>query len=169
MLHMALFEMILITATLTCSLVAGFLLSFAIVVMPGLRNLDDSGFVSTFRKIDLVIQNRPPLFILMWVGSLVSLVVAAGMGLTRLDGPWRLAVAVTTLTYLVGVHLPTLLVNVPLNNHLQALRVEDLGTAELRSERMGFEGRWNRWNMIRTIVAVLVSLQLMVTLWSQFG
>ena len=167
MLHSALFEMVLITATLSCSLVAGFLLSFAIVVMPGLHNLDDSGFVGTFRKIDLVIQNRQPLFILMWVGSLVSLVVAAGMGLTRLDGPWHLLVAGTALTSILGVHLPTLLVNVPLNDHLQALRIEELGAAELRSERLGFESRWNRWNTFRTVAAILVSLQLIVMLWSR--
>lgn len=161
---MTIFEMILITATFSCSLVAGFLLSFAIVVMPGLRNLDNEGFVRGFGAIDLVIQNRQPLFVLVWVGSLVSLCVAGWMGLDRLDGPGRLLLAGTALVNLLGVHLPTAAVNVRLNNHLQSLQIDHLDAAELRSERRGFESRWNRWNAFRTSVAGLVSLALIVTL-----
>lgn len=158
------FEMVLITATFSCSLVAGFLLSFAIVVMPGLRTLNDDGFIRGFRAIDRVIQNRQPLFVLVWLGSLVSLCVAGWLGLDRLDGPSRLIVAGTALANLLGVHLPTMVVNIPLNNRLQALRIEGLDAAELRSARRAFEKRWNRWNVFRTAVAALVSLLLIVTL-----
>lgn len=159
------FEAILIVATLACTLVAGFLLAFAIVVMPGLRNLDDAGFLRAFQVMDRVIQDRQPVFILMWVGSLVSLVVAAGLGLRQLEGAWRLLVAGLAVAALLGVHLPTVVVNIPLNDRLQALRVEDLGADALRSARMGFEDRWNRWNRVRTVVAGLVSLLLIVTVW----
>jgi uncharacterized membrane protein len=161
---LTLFQVILIAATFSCSLLAGFLLAFAIVVMPGLSTLDDPGFVRGFRAIDLVIQKRQPLFILLWAGSLVSLGIAGWMGLDRVEGPWRILLASTALANVLGIHVPTLVVNVPLNNRLQSLRMSDLDAAQLRSERQAFEGRWNRWNIVRTLVACLVSLVLIVTL-----
>jgi imidazolonepropionase-like amidohydrolase len=157
---------ILIMATLACALVAGFLLAFAIVVMPGLRRLDDAGYIEAFRAIDRVIQNGQPLFVLLWVGSLVLIIAAAGMGWRHLDGPWQLVVTGAAVVYLLGVHVPTLMVNVPLNNRLQALRSTGSGANENRAARMAFEDRWNRWNVVRTVVAVLVSLLLIVTLSS---
>jgi uncharacterized membrane protein len=86
------------------------------------------------------------------------------MGLDRLDGPWRLLLAGSALASLLGVHLPTISVNIPLNNRLQSLRLEELDPAGLRLERARFENRWNRWNGFRTAVAGLVSLQLIVLL-----
>jgi hypothetical protein len=42
---------------------AGCLFAFAAVVMPGLRSLDEGGFIRTFQVIDRVIQNDQPLFV----------------------------------------------------------------------------------------------------------
>jgi uncharacterized membrane protein len=55
---MDLLQIALTLATLLCSLVAGFVLAFAIVVMPGIRNLDDHDFLQAFKAIDRVIQTR---------------------------------------------------------------------------------------------------------------
>ena len=59
---MNLFLPVLVLATFLCSLVAGLLFAFAVVVMPGLRSLDDGGFIRAFQAIDRVIQNNQPLF-----------------------------------------------------------------------------------------------------------
>lgn len=67
---MEIFQAILLLTTLLCSLVAGFLFAFAVVIMPGIKNLDDGDFLSSFRAMDGVIQNSQPLFIMVWVGSL---------------------------------------------------------------------------------------------------
>jgi uncharacterized membrane protein len=158
------FDVTLIAATLLCSLVAGFLLSFAIVAMPGLKKLDDAQFLRAFQEIDLVIQKRQPLFMTLWTGSVLSLVVAAGMGMSRLDGLGLMLIVGAALIYLLGVQFPTLAVNVPLNNRLQTLRVDTLHTTEHRDARESFEDRWNRWNAFRTAAASLTSLLLIVAL-----
>lgn len=163
---MNLFELTLIAAAFLSSVVAGLILSFATVIMPGLRNLDDGDFLRAFRAIDRVIQNGQPLFVLVWAGSLVSLLAATVMGLSRLDDPWGPIVAAAAVVNLLGVHLPTLVVNVPLNNRVQALRLEGLSPEELRSARMGFEGRWNRWNVFRAVVASVVAVALIAALWA---
>jgi uncharacterized membrane protein len=59
------FHLTLILATLLCSLVAGFLFAFAVVVMPGIARLDDASFLRAFQVIDRVIQNNHPLFMVV--------------------------------------------------------------------------------------------------------
>ena len=51
------FSCFLIAATFLNSLMAGFLFSFAVVVMPGIKSLSDREFLRTFQVIDRVIQN----------------------------------------------------------------------------------------------------------------
>ena len=52
-------------STLLCSLVTGFILTYAIVVMPGLSKLDDKEFIKAFQVTDGIIQNNQPIFILI--------------------------------------------------------------------------------------------------------
>ena len=73
-------------AAFLCSLVAGFLLAFAVVVMPGIRNLGDREYLRAFREIDGVIQRGHPLFGLVWLGSMVVLVIGLGLGLGQVVG-----------------------------------------------------------------------------------
>lgn len=54
---MGIFQFTLIVATFLCSLVAGFVFAFAVVVMPGIGNLGDGAFLRAFQVMDRVIQN----------------------------------------------------------------------------------------------------------------
>ena len=118
------FQLTLILATFLSSLVAGLLFVFAIVVMPGIRNLNDREFIRAFQAIDGVIQNNQPLFILVWVGSAVALVTSAVFGIGQWEGLRRLLIIVAALAYILGVQLPTITINIPLNNKLQRLDVD---------------------------------------------
>ncbi|KPK01784.1 MAG: hypothetical protein AMS20_12990 [Gemmatimonas sp. SG8_28] len=158
------FQTVLIVATFLCSLVAGFLFAFAVVAMPGMRRLNDREFIRAFQAIDRVIQDNQPLFLLVWVGSVPALVLAAVLGIGQLDGPGRLLVIVATVAYLFGVQLPTLSINVPLNNRLQAVDVDAVSEDAHRAARAAFEPRWNRWNAVRAVVASVVSATLLVLL-----
>ncbi len=161
----ATFQIVLILATLLCSLVAGFLFAFATVVMPGIKTLKDREFIRAFQAIDGVIQNNQPLFVAVWMGSVVLVVAAAGLGLGRLEGAQRLLLISAPLVYILGVQWSTFTMNVPLNNRLQALNVETMDEAALKAARMGFEPSWNRWNLIRTPFAGLASVLLMILLF----
>jgi uncharacterized membrane protein len=147
-------ETILLLAALLCGLVAGFLFAFAVVVMPGIARLDDAGFVRAFQVIDGVIQKGQPLFGLVWLGSAVAVLAAAGVGASALAGvDLAMAVAAAVL-WVLGVQVPTFTVNIPLNNRMQR-------NAVTRAE---FEPRWNRWNAFRTVSAVLASALLLILL-----
>ena len=123
---MGIFQIALILATFLCSLVAGLLFVFAIVVMPGIRSLNDREFIRAFQVMDGVIQNNQPIFVLVWIGSVVALVASAVLGISigQLDGAGRLLIIFAALAYLLGVQLPTVTINIPLNNKLQTLDVD---------------------------------------------
>ncbi|MYM63138.1 DUF1772 domain-containing protein [Pseudomaricurvus sp. HS19] len=161
---MGIFHAALITATLLCSLVAGFLFAYAVVVMPGIKSLSDRDFIRAFQVTDRVIQNNQPVFISVWVGSVVAVVAAAFLGGRLLDGVDFLLLVLAAVAYIAGVQLPTIVINVPLNNRLQALDVDALSDADLRLARVQFESRWNNSNVIRTLVACWVSVLLIVLL-----
>ena len=62
----------LFLSVLFCALTTGFILTYAIVVMPGLSKLDDKAFIKAFQATDRIIQNNQPIFILIWLGSIIS-------------------------------------------------------------------------------------------------
>jgi len=73
-----------------------------------------------------------------------------------------LVVLVAAALYLLGVQLPTARVHLPLNNEIQSVEVESIGEAEQKQARERFEARWNRSNRIRTAVAIVTMLLLVV-------
>ena len=162
---MGIFQIALMLATLLCSLVAGFCLTWALVVMPGIRSLNDREFIRAFQVMDRVIQNYQPIFMLVWVGSVVALVTSAALGIGQLDGAERLLIIFAALAYLLGVQLPTFTINVPLNNKLQTLNVDAMNETTQKAARKDFEPRWNLWNSIRTAFASLASALLIILLF----
>lgn len=161
---MGIFELTLMVAIFLCSLVAGFLFAFAVVVMPGIGRLGDGEFLRAFQVMDRVIQNNQPLFLLVWIGSAVALLAAAALGFGRLDGAGRLLMIAAALVYLLGVQLPTVAFNIPLNNRLQTLEIDRLDETARAAARQRFEARWLYWNSIRTVLASLASVLLIVLL-----
>lgn len=159
------FQIIVILATLLCSLVAGFLFAFATVVMPGIKTLNDREFIRAFQVIDGMIQNNQPLMVAVWMGSILAAVAAALMGFGQLDGTQRLLLISAPIVYILGVQLSTFTINVPLNNKLQKLNVDAMDEAALQAARMKFEPSWNRWNLVRTPFAGLASVLFMILLF----
>jgi len=153
-------QSVLILATFLCSLVAGFLFAFAIVVMPGIRKLNNRESIRAFQVMDGIIQKNQPAFMVVWLGSVITLIGAAALGVGHLDATGRWLLIVSTVACLVGVQLPTFAINVPLNNRLQAVNVDAVDETAQHAARQSFEGRWNRWNANRTAVSCLVSLLL---------
>jgi uncharacterized membrane protein len=158
------FQIALIVATLLCTLVAGFVFAFAVVVMPGIRKLGDGEFLRAFQVMDRVIQNSQPVFMLVWMGSVLALLASAALGFGQLDGVGRFLVIAALLLYVLGVQLPTAMINIPLNNMVQTLTISDMDETAQNAARLEFESRWNRSNVTRTVFASLVSILLLILL-----
>lgn len=159
------FQITLFLATFLSSLVAGLLFAFAIVVMPGLARLNDREFIRTFQVIDGVIQNNHPLFIGAWLGSALMLIVSAVLGLWHLEGVSRMLLIGAALVHIVTIQLPTISINIPLNNKLQTLNVDAMNAAAHQIARQEFEPRWNQWNIVRAVTSSLVLGLLIILLF----
>ena len=158
-LHMA-----LLLSILFCSLVAGLLFGFAVVVMPGIAKLADKEYLLAFKHMDGIIQNNQPLFVLVWVGSILSVITTLGLGIMNLSGAQIYLLIGGSVLYLLGVQLPTFRFNIPLNNSLQKLDIEGLKENEAALFRTSFETSWNRWNIIRTVNAIIAFSMLLLVL-----
>ncbi|MGB2106725.1 MAG: DUF1772 domain-containing protein [Candidatus Puniceispirillum sp.] len=159
---MALLTGLLLITTLLCALVTGFIFTYAVVVMPGLAKLDDKDFIRAFQVTDGIIQDNQPLFMLVWVGSIISVLCTMVTAFITLSGVESWLIIAIGAIYLVGVQGITISIHLPLNNHLQRLDIDDLDAASLRDERVMFESRWVYFNRIRTAIAFSVSLILLI-------
>ena len=161
---MDLLDISLIFSITFCSLVSGFIFTYAIVVMPGLSNLNDKEFIRAFQVTDAVIQNKQPIFMFTWIGSIVSLlgtILTSVVGFGLLE-TWL--VVLFSVVYLLGVHGITIAIHIPLNNNIQKVLIDGLNDKAIMDERVKFERKWNYFNNIRTSVSISVSLLLLILL-----
>ncbi len=164
---MPIHDLLLITATLLCGLTTGLVFAFMVVIMPGIRTLPDREFLRAFKVMDRIIQNNDPLFLLAWAGSVVALVAAGIMNFSVQAGTPRLLLIGAVAVYLLGVQLPTVVVNVPLNNQLQATELDTLDAVGLQQARAAFEPRWVFWNTFRTMVGLLTTILLLAVMYAR--
>ena len=164
---MGIFQTALILSAFLCSLVAGFLFAYAIVVMPGIKNLNDREFIRTFQVTDRIIQNNHPIFMLVWVGSAIAIIVSALYGIGRLQGVDLFLLALAAVAYILGVQVSTIVIHLPLNNKLQTLDIDAMNETDIKVARNDFEPRWNTSNLIRTAIASCVSVLLIILLFRQ--
>ena len=161
---MDLLDILRISSILTCSLLTGFIFTYAIIVMPGLTKLNDKEFIRAFQVTDAVIQGNQPLFILTWIGSIISLLSTVLFSIITFGiyDSWSLIFA--GVVYLLGVQVITISIHLPLNNRIQKINIDELNDQMLNEERFTFETKWNYFNNIRTGVGFFVSLLLLLIL-----
>ena len=161
---MNLMQFAILLCTLLCSLVAGLVFTFAVVVMPGIRTMGYLEFLKSFKAMDRVIQNNHPIFMLVWLGSVVALIASTVLGIWQLEGVDQMLLGASCLVYLFVVQLPTFIINIPLNNHLQSCDLDSMSDAELMEMTAMFDSRWLKWNAIRTVLAALTTTLLLILL-----
>ena len=154
----------LIFSILSCSLVTGFIFTYAVVVLPGFSKLGDKEYIRVFQVTDGVIQNNQPLFMLTWIGSIISVLgaILASILSPELAKTWF--VVLIGAVYLIGVQGITITIHLPMNNHIKDLNLDELDNQTLSKERLKLETKWNYFNNIRTGVGFFVSLSLLLIL-----
>ena len=157
-------DILLILSILLCSLVTGFIFTYAIVVMPGLSKLKDKEFIRAFQVTDEIIQNNQPIFMLIWVGSIISVLSLIISSVIIIGISESLLTIIIGTIYLFGVQGVTIGIHLPLNNQIQKVNTEELDDQKLHEERLNFERKWNFFNNIRTIIAFFITLMFIVIL-----
>ena len=157
-------DFLLIPSVILCALVTGFIFTYAIVVMPGFSKLSDKEFIKAFQVTDEVIQNNQPLFMITWIGSIISilLTIIVATATTGLSNSWL--IILVGVIYLLGVQGVTIVIHLPLNNHIQKMDIDKMTDKNLGEERRKFQKKWNFFNNIRTSVAFSVCVTLILIL-----
>ena len=132
--------------------------------MPGLSKLNDKDFLKAFQVTDAVIQNKQPLFMSTWIGSIIAMLTTILVSLVSVGLSETWLIVLVGVAYLLGVQGITVAIHLPLNNHIQKVKIEELNDKMLADERLKFETKWNFYNNIRTVVAISVSLLLLILL-----
>lgn len=130
--------------------------------MPGLSKLSDKDFIRAFQVTDGIIQNNQPLFMLTWLGSIISILclILSSIISVGLHESWL--VLFISVSYLLGVQGITILVHLPLNKNIQKLVVDETKIQSFNEQRVYFENRWVTFNFLRTFVAICVSVSLLL-------
>ena len=149
-------DITLYLSVLFCALATGFILTYAVVVMPGLSKLDDKEFIKAFQVTDGIVQNNQPIFILIWIGSIISVLCTIIVSILSLGTLKAWLIILTSLIYLLGVQGITISIHLPLNKHIQNIDIDTTDSQTLSSERKNFETKWNFFNNIRTVIALFV-------------
>ena len=145
---------LLLVSTLLCTLVTGFVFTYAIVVMPGFGELNDREFIQAFQATDGIIQNNQPLFMFVWVGSIASVAATIVLNIVHLNGNEHWVIILFGTLYVIGVQGITMLVHLLLNNSLQGVDINELDLESSKQLRSEFESRWNYFNNIRTSIVL---------------
>jgi uncharacterized membrane protein len=141
-------------------LMGGLYFAFSTSVMPALRRLPPAAGAEAMQQVNRVILN--PLFYLVFMGTaLVCLLLVIGAPFSGRAGTvW---IVIGALLYLAGNTGLTMVVNVPMNNRLDAANpLTDQGGAIWAD----YLNRWTAWNHVRALACTAATAALTVGLWS---
>ncbi len=146
---------------LTTGLSAGLFYAWAVSVIPGTKLVSDKTYMETMQAINRAIIN--PGFMVIFIGTLFLLTICTY---------WQFKIGVdikfwfiigATITYLIGTIGITAFGNVPLNETLDLVNVNQLSEEELRQTRASYEIYWNKLHNIRTVFAVVSFILLLLS------
>ncbi|WP_319480232.1 DUF1772 domain-containing protein [uncultured Draconibacterium sp.] len=157
---------ILIITTIFSGLMAGLFYAWSISVTPGLAKINDVSYLQAFQSMNRAILN--PLFFVVFFGLVILLPVLSYLSFQTSINNQFWYVILATILYFIGVMGVTIIGNVPLNNALEALQIESMTPEQMDEFRKGFESKWNRLNIIRTISSTLAFLLLVIACAREF-
>lgn len=155
-------EILLLISILLCGLVSGLVFTFAILIMPSFESLTDLDYLQRFKDMDTIIQKNHPLFILVWLGSVLAIIALAVLSIFSIEGINLYFILCAAAVYIFGVQFPTIRFNIPLNNSLQEGELKQMDKDKLNDLRKQFESRWVPSNTLRTFLSILVTILLIV-------
>ncbi|WP_019634639.1 DUF1772 domain-containing protein [Actinomadura atramentaria] len=152
-----------VLSLLMSAAMAGTFFGFSVGVMPGLNATPGAASIAAMQGINQRIQN--PLFLAAFMLMPVAAAVA-GIALWSMD---RRAAALlffaAAAVYVVGAFLPTVAVNVPMNDALARLRIPS-DAADAAREWTRYSGRWTAWNHVRALFSTAAVALVAAGFWA---
>jgi uncharacterized membrane protein len=148
-----------VAAAVGSALVAGLLFAFSTSVMPALARRPDAEGIPVMQAINATILN--PLFGLVFGGTTLLCLVLAVTAPFTTDESHATLRGIGSALYVVGVFVETMVVNVPMNNTLDAVDpASHAGASYWRT----YLRQWTAWNHVRALLGAVASVLLVLSL-----
>jgi uncharacterized membrane protein len=138
---------------------AGVFFAFSTAVMSGLAKLEPAQGLTAMQSINRTILN--PVFLTVFMGSAALCAITAFTSFGKWHSSSALLFFIGSALYLVGSFLVTSLINVPLNNTLDAVV---LGSPEAVQTWRSYLTTWTAWNHVRSVASLLATTLLILGL-----
>lgn len=142
----SLLTMLIAIAAIGAGLMAGVYFAFSGFIMQSLNRLGDAKATDAMNSINDVILRS--WFMVLFFGSTVLFATLIAIALFSTDLAGRLMLIVSGLIYVLGMFVCTAVFNVPLNNRLAHVKIEDSNQSEVWTI---YFKRWTRWNHLRAV------------------
>src|SRR5690349_17974548 len=145
-------DLVLIVGGTLTGLLAGVFYAFNVAFVPALRSVKGTRHIAVMQAVNVKIEN--PVFFLSFFGPTFLLPLAAF--LYRGMPQFGLLIAASIL-HIVGSNGVTIAGDIPLNNKLNKIDVEQLSEAEADQIRTDFQrpgSPWMNYHNIRTLAAI---------------
>lgn len=151
-----------ILALFSTGLSAGLFYAWAVSVIPGTKRLADQGYLEAMQQINRAILN--PGFFAIFFGAMVFMLWSSYIEFkTDLGSSFYFTLA-AFIVYLAGTVGVTAAGNVPLNEALDLIELNQLGVEELKMTRQTYEAKWNRLHNVRTVCSVISFVLLLLAI-----
>ncbi|MEZ5018284.1 MAG: DUF1772 domain-containing protein [Flavipsychrobacter sp.] len=143
----------LYTAVLLTGLSAGLFYAWQVSVIPGTKLISDKNYLDTMQSINRAIQN--PAFALIFFGSFLLLLAATYTQYQEGSKSAFIIITAAMVCYLVGTIGITMLGNVPMNEALDKIDLNNMTQNALHQTRTTYEHKWNQLHLARTVFSVV--------------
>jgi uncharacterized membrane protein len=144
-----------IAAAVGCALVAGLMFAFSTSVMPALGRRRNAEGIATMQAINSTILN--PVFGLVFGGTAMLCLALAITAPFTTDHSHATLRGIGSLLYVAATFGVTMVVNVPMNDTLDAL---DPASDEAGSYWRTYLRRWTAWNNLRALLGTVAAVLL---------
>lgn len=155
-------NIILFTSVVLTALSAGLFYGWFVSVIPGTKKIPDQAYLETMQSINREILNVG--FFCIFFGAFVLLLASSFLTCRANVGLVFYYTFGATLVYGIGTIGVTMFGNVPLNNIVEALDLSSFSIDEYKNARIAYEDKWNAFNLIRTVAALLSFVLVLIAL-----
>ena len=148
-----------ILALIGSALIGGIFFAFSSFIMKALARLPSSEGMAAMQSINVVVLN--PLFLGVFMGTAVISLLVSILAIWEWEMPAAPYYLIGALLYIVGTFLVTGMGNVPLNNQLAAVTVNDSAARDIWQHYLV---RWTRLNTIRMVSATVAAVMILIGL-----
>jgi uncharacterized membrane protein len=147
-------------AALASAAAGGMMYVFSTFAMRGLDRTEPVEAITAMRGMN-VEANSNPAFLLAYFGAAILALAVGVVAVVQLRQPGSWVVLIGAVFGILAAII-TMVFNVPLNNHLDAVNPVGLSPADAAREWQAYYTTWTNWNHVRTTTSFIAAVVMLI-------